>query len=93
MSYKILRRERSLTICLFVRQDGFTVILIERQEGVNTRPIKMGYSASAGTAYVTFDNVKVPVENTLGEEGGGIFVMLRCAHITCEFTPTLKFPS
>lgn len=37
----------------------------------------MGYSASAGTAYVTFDNVRVPVENTLGEEGGGIFVMLR----------------
>lgn len=44
---------------------------------METRPIKMGYSASAGTAYVTFDNVRVPVENTLGEEGGGIFVMLR----------------
>ena len=56
--------------------DGFTVILVERGEGVETRQIKTAYSSAAGTAYVTFDKVKVPVENTLGEEGGGIFVML-----------------
>lgn len=46
---------------------------------METRPIKTSYSASAGTAFITFDNVRVPVGNTLGEEGGGIFVMLRCA--------------
>ena len=57
-------------------EDGFTVILVERQEGVSTKPIKTSYSSTAGTAYITFDKVKVPVENTLGEEGGGIFVML-----------------
>ncbi|KAH9945261.1 peroxisomal acyl-CoA-dehydrogenase [Epithele typhae] len=57
-------------------EDGFTVILVERGEGVETKPIKTSYSSAAGTAYVTFDKVKVPVENTLGEEGGGIFVML-----------------
>jgi len=51
-------------------------MLIERGEGVETKQIKTSYSATAGTAYVTFDNVMVPVENTLGEEGGGIFVML-----------------
>jgi hypothetical protein len=34
-------------------------------------------SPTAGTAFITFDNVKVPVGNTLGPEGGGIFVMLR----------------
>jgi alkylation response protein AidB-like acyl-CoA dehydrogenase len=34
-------------------------------------------SPTAGTAYITFDNVKVPIENTLGSEGGGIFVILR----------------
>ena len=56
--------------------DGFTVILVPRTEGVETKPIKTSYSASAGTAYVTFDNVKVPVGNTLGPEGGGIFVIL-----------------
>ncbi|OCH95412.1 acyl-CoA dehydrogenase [Obba rivulosa] len=57
-------------------EDGFTVILVERGEGVETKQIKTSYSSTAGTAYITFDNVKVPVENTLGEEGGGIFVML-----------------
>ncbi|KAF8486055.1 peroxisomal acyl-CoA-dehydrogenase [Russula ochroleuca] len=56
--------------------DGFTVILVERGEGVETSSIKTSYSPTAGTAYITFDNVKVPVENTLGPEGGGIFVML-----------------
>ncbi|CAL1716402.1 unnamed protein product [Somion occarium] len=56
--------------------DGFTVILVERGEGVETKPIKTAYSPTAGTSYITFENVKVPVENTLGPEGGGIFVML-----------------
>ncbi|KAH9481447.1 Acyl-CoA dehydrogenase apdG [Psilocybe cubensis] len=56
--------------------DGFTVILVERGEGVETKPIKTSYSPTAGTAFISFDNVKVPVENTLGPEGGGIFVML-----------------
>lgn len=66
-------------IYLILCQDGFTVILVERCEGVSTKPIKTSYSSTAGTAFITFDNVKVPVENTLGEEGGGIFVMLRSA--------------
>ncbi|KDR76308.1 hypothetical protein GALMADRAFT_96846 [Galerina marginata CBS 339.88] len=56
--------------------DGFTVILVERGDGVETKAIKTSYSPTAGTAFITFDNVKVPVENTLGPEGGGIFVML-----------------
>ena len=56
---------------------GFTVILVERSEGVETSSIKTSYSPAAGTAYVTFDDVKVPVGNTLGPEGGGMFVMLR----------------
>ena len=57
-------------------KDGFTVILVERSEGVETKPIKTSYSSAAGTAFITFENVKVPVENTLGPEGGGIFVIL-----------------
>jgi len=57
--------------------NGFTVVLVERSEGVETSSIKTSYSLAAGTAYVTFDNVKVPVGNTLGPEGGGIFVILR----------------
>ncbi|KAJ7104224.1 acyl-CoA dehydrogenase NM domain-like protein [Mycena belliarum] len=57
-------------------EDGFTVILVERGEGVETKAIKTSYSATAGTAFVTFDNARAPIGNTLGEEGGGIFVML-----------------
>jgi len=52
------------------------VILIERGEGVSTKPIKTSYSASAGTAYVIFDKVRVPVANTLGEVGKGLSVIL-----------------
>ncbi|KAH7105278.1 acyl-CoA dehydrogenase NM domain-like protein [Auriculariales sp. MPI-PUGE-AT-0066] len=55
---------------------GLTVILIPRTDGVETRPIKTAYSSTAGTAYVTFDNVRVPVENTLGEEEKGLKVIL-----------------
>lgn len=55
---------------------GFTVILVERTDGVETKAIKTSYSPSAGTAYITFDNVKVPVENTLGKEDDGLRVIL-----------------
>ncbi|KAI1140543.1 acyl-CoA dehydrogenase NM domain-like protein [Hypoxylon sp. FL0543] len=60
-----------------VRTDkGLSVLIIERGEGVETKPIKTSYSTAAGTAYITFDNVKVPVENLLGEENKGIYVIL-----------------
>lgn len=52
------------------------MLLIERGEGVETKPIKTSYSAAAGTSYITFDNVKVPVENLLGEENKGMHVIL-----------------
>ncbi|KAI6082572.1 acyl-CoA dehydrogenase NM domain-like protein [Hypoxylon rubiginosum] len=55
---------------------GLSVLIIERGEGVETKPIKTSYSPAAGTAYITFDNVKVPVENLLGEENKGIYVIL-----------------
>lgn len=55
---------------------GLSVLLIERGEGVETKPIKTSYSPAAGTTYITFDNVKVPVENLLGEENKGIYVVL-----------------
>jgi alkylation response protein AidB-like acyl-CoA dehydrogenase len=55
---------------------GLSVVLIPRGEGVETTAIKTSYSPAAGTAFVTFDNVKVPVENLLGEENKGIHVIL-----------------
>ena len=69
-----------LQVCSFTvgckTDKGFTVILVERCEGVETKVIKTAYSTTAGTAYITFENVKVPVENTLGKEGSGVYVML-----------------
>jgi len=34
---------------------GLSVLVIKRQDGVETSPIKTSYSPAAGTAYVTFD--------------------------------------
>jgi alkylation response protein AidB-like acyl-CoA dehydrogenase len=59
-----------------VTDKGLSVILIERGEGVETSAIKTSYSPAAGTTFITFDNVKVPVENLLGEEIKGIHVIL-----------------
>ncbi|KIM20508.1 hypothetical protein M408DRAFT_135293 [Serendipita vermifera MAFF 305830] len=58
-------------------ENGFTVMVIPRGDGVETKAIKTSYSSTAGTAYVTFDRVKVPVENTLGEVGKGMKVILQ----------------
>jgi len=55
---------------------GLSVLLIERGEGVETKPIKTSYSPAAGTAFITFDNVKVPASNLLGKENKGIYVIL-----------------
>jgi alkylation response protein AidB-like acyl-CoA dehydrogenase len=55
---------------------GLSVLLIERSEGLETKPIKTSYSLAAGTSLVTFDNVKVPAQNLLGAEGKGIYVVL-----------------
>ncbi|KAF4602585.1 hypothetical protein EYR40_005800 [Pleurotus pulmonarius] len=57
-------------------ETGFTVILIPRGEGVSTKPIKTSYSPVAGTAYVVFNKVRVPVANTLGKVGAGMSVIL-----------------
>lgn len=61
---------------------GLTVILVPRQEGVKTTQMTTRYSKAAGTAYITFDNVRVPVENTLGEEDNGLV----------RFRPFLSLP-
>ncbi|KAJ3187949.1 hypothetical protein HDU85_006342 [Gaertneriomyces sp. JEL0708] len=55
---------------------GISMLLIERSEGLETKAIKTSYSAAAGTAYITFENVKVPVENLLGKEGQGFPVIM-----------------
>lgn len=56
---------------------GFAMICIPRSCGnVETKQIKTSYSTTAGTAYVTFDNVKVPKKYLIGEDGMGIYYIL-----------------
>ncbi|KAF9468151.1 acyl-CoA dehydrogenase/oxidase [Collybia nuda] len=57
-------------------QGGMVVLVIERGPGVETKPIKTSYSTTAGTGYITFENVHVPYENTLGSDNGGLQVIL-----------------
>ncbi|KAJ2984913.1 hypothetical protein HDV02_000865 [Globomyces sp. JEL0801] len=66
-----------------------TMLLIERKHGVETKSIKTSHNTTTGTAYVIFENCKVPVENILGKEGGGFPVIMtnfnheRWAMIVC----------
>ncbi|KAJ7773195.1 acyl-CoA dehydrogenase/oxidase [Mycena metata] len=54
------------------------ILVVERGEGVETKPIRTSYSSSAaGTAYVTFDNVRVPLGNQLGAGQPGLNIILQ----------------
>jgi alkylation response protein AidB-like acyl-CoA dehydrogenase len=55
---------------------GMSVFLVARGEGLETKPIKTSYSASAGTAFVTYDQVKVPASHLMGEEDKGFAVVM-----------------
>mmetsp|Transcript_16259 Transcript_16259/g.28934 ORF Transcript_16259/g.28934 Transcript_16259/m.28934 type:complete len:511 (-) Transcript_16259:171-1703(-) len=52
-------------------EKGFSLLLIERDDNLSTTAIKTSYSPAAGTAYVLYENVKVPVGNLLGKEHDG----------------------
>jgi alkylation response protein AidB-like acyl-CoA dehydrogenase len=57
-------------------EDGFCMFLIERPAedfSLDTKPIKVSYSAAAGTAYVIMDEVVVPPENLVGTPGQGFY--------------------
>ncbi|KXS21857.1 acyl-CoA dehydrogenase NM domain-like protein [Gonapodya prolifera JEL478] len=55
---------------------GMTMLLIPRGEGVEAKPVRTSYSAAAGTSYITFENVRVPVSHVIGEVGQGLKVTL-----------------
>jgi len=51
---------------------GVSLLLIERtMPGVKTRQMQCTGVWSSGTAYITFEDVKVPKENLVGKENGG----------------------
>lgn len=56
---------------------GFAVICVPRScGGVETKQIKTSYSTTAGTAFVVFENAKVPKRYLVGEDGLGIQIVL-----------------
>ena len=62
---------------------GLSMFLVDRAAGnLTTSPIKTSYGASAGTAWVFYEDVKVPKENLLGKEGQGF--MLTVANFNHE---------
>lgn len=71
-------------------EKGITMLFIERGEGLETKGIKTSYSSAAGTSYITFENVKVPVENILGEEGKGFQVIMYKYVSLCVLCITLQ---
>lgn len=57
--------------------NGISVLLIEREHGgVETRKMDCQGVWSSGTTYVTFEDVKVPVENLIGKENKGFRVVM-----------------
>ncbi|KAK5064337.1 hypothetical protein LTR84_000170 [Exophiala bonariae] len=55
---------------------GISLLLIERSEGVSTRRMDCQGVWSSGTTYITFEDVKVPVENVLGKPNKGFQVIM-----------------
>ena len=56
---------------------GVSLLVIDRQaEGVSARKLKKLGWHSSDTAELNFDNVKVPVENLVGEEGRGFYYLM-----------------
>lgn len=60
---------------------GVSMLVVERSEGLTTKPIKTSSSAAAGTALVIYEDVHVPKTNLIGKEGKGfMYVMSNFNH-------------
>jgi alkylation response protein AidB-like acyl-CoA dehydrogenase len=61
---------------------GISLLLIERtMPGVKTRRMDCSGVWSSGTAYITFEDVKVPKENLIGKENQGFkYIMYNFNH-------------
>ncbi|KXS18505.1 acyl-CoA dehydrogenase NM domain-like protein [Gonapodya prolifera JEL478] len=55
---------------------GISILLIERGPGVTTRQMNCSGMWASGTAYVTFEDVKVPVENMIGKMNKGFKIIM-----------------
>ena len=60
--------------------DGLSVMLVPLKgaKGVNMRRLAIGGPKSSGTTFIELDDVEVPVENLIGQEGMGMrYIMVR----------------
>jgi alkylation response protein AidB-like acyl-CoA dehydrogenase len=68
---------------------GFSVLLVERDDNVETKLIKTTYSTAAATTYIEFNNVKVPRNHLLGQEDKGfVVIMSNFNHVRCTLPPS-----
>ncbi|KAF9893549.1 hypothetical protein FE257_010861 [Aspergillus nanangensis] len=58
---------------------GLSILLVplKGHPGVSIRRLKTSGGTTGGTAYIELDDVKVPVENLVGEEGQGMKMIMR----------------
>lgn len=60
---------------------GVSMLLIERGPGVTTKQMQCQGVWSSGTTFITFEDVKVPVENLIGKENQGFkYIMYNFNH-------------
>ncbi|GAM89096.1 hypothetical protein ANO11243_071310 [Dothideomycetidae sp. 11243] len=50
---------------------SFTLLVVPRSKGVTTKHMTLSGSTTAGTAFLTFDDVEVPLKFVVGERGQG----------------------
>jgi len=62
--------------------EGISLLLLEKgMPGVTTREMHVSGLWGSGTTYITFEDVKVPVENLIGKEGRGFkYIMSNFNH-------------
>lgn len=63
----------------------FTLLVVPRTKGVSTRHMEMSGSTTAGTAFVEFDDVEVPLDMVIGERGKGF------KYIVSNFNHEVRF--
>lgn len=59
----------------------FTLVVVKRTKGLSTRQMIMSGSTAAGTAFVDFDDVAVPLSMVVGKRGQGLqYIMSNFNH-------------
>lgn len=66
---------------------GLSLLVVPLKEsGVDMRRLKVTGSKTGGTTFIELEDVKVPVENLVGEEGKGMFYVMNnfVSSVTCS---------